>query len=99
MDIQPWSLHQLDQLDEDKDSSTVLGIIERAQRERDILNSIEGGRANQNNNTGGGTFTTLTTLTTTQQFRRTSFLPKITYARCVRGRAIHEERQEVRVVR
>ena len=86
MDIQPWSLHQLDQLDEDKDSSTVLGIIERAQRERDILNSIEGGRANQNNNTGGGTFTTtLTTTTTTQQFRRTSFLPKITYARCVRG--------------
>ena len=83
MDIQPWSLHQLDQLDEDKDSSTVLGIIERAQRERDISNVvIEGGSfANQNTTTDGlgGTFTT------SQQFRRTSFLPKITYARCVRG--------------
>jgi len=99
MDIQPWSLHQLDQLDEDKDSSTVLGIIERAQRERDILNSIEGGRANQNNNTGGGDFhdvnddddaTVSTDVVLTEN-----------YVREVRERrrAIHEEREEVRVVR
>ena len=60
MDIQPWSLHQLDQLDEDKDSYTVLGIIERSQRERDIEK-------------------------THKNFRRTSFLPKITYSKCVRG--------------
>ena len=63
MDVQPWSLHQLDQLDEDKDSSTVLGIIERSQRERDIIAS-KSSSSSQNNNA----------------FRRTSFLPKITYS-------------------
>ena len=62
MDVQPWSLHQLDQLDEDKDSSTVLGIIERSQRERDIASKSSS--SSQNNNA----------------FRRTSFLPKITYS-------------------
>ena len=62
MDVQPWSLHQLDQLDEDKDSSTVLGIIERSQRERDI--AAKSSSSSQNNNA----------------FRRTSFLPKITYS-------------------
>ena len=61
MDVQPWSLHQLDQLDEDKDSSTVLGIIERSQRERDIASKSSS--SSQNN-----------------AFRRTSFLPKITYS-------------------
>ena len=63
MDVQPWSLHQLDQLDEDKDSSTGLGIIERSQRERDIIAS-KSSSSSQNNNA----------------FRRTSFLPKITYS-------------------
>lgn len=60
MDVQPWSLHQLDQLDEDKDSSTVLGIIERSQRERDVAAKSS----------------------SSQTFRRTSFLPKITYSKC-----------------
>ena len=64
MDVQPWSLHQLDQLDEDKDSSTVLGIIERSQRERDIIAKAKSSSSSSQNNA----------------FRRTSFLPKITYS-------------------